>query len=131
MVRSASNTVVNTSTFRFSYVSLAQNCFLADSQLSRTVRTMRAIGLWPTLAPGVGFEPTRPVKGHRLTCGANSRPWPTSRVDCPVPGSGIPAQSNCWFWDYFPFWGPSSVVLFSRPVIGAFRAEKTSNRRKI
>ncbi len=42
------------------------------------------------LAPGVGFEPTRP-EGPQADCRAYSRHGPAPVADCPVPGSGIPA----------------------------------------
>src|SRR6266571_1367223 len=55
------------------------------------------------MAPGVGFEPTRP-EGPQADRRAYSRHGPARYADCPVPGSGIPAyQTRPLQQLFFPF----------------------------
>jgi len=54
------------------------------------------------LAPGVGFEPTRP-EGAQADSRAYSRHGPACKADCPVPGSGIPAEHATVLTTIFPF----------------------------
>ena len=80
------------------------------------------------MAPGVGFEPTRP-EGAQADSRAYSRHGPACSADCPVPGSGIPAKTTKHFNDYFPFWEASDRTPFDNPVIElqrriAFESEK-------
>src|SRR2546430_279850 len=55
-----------------------------------------------SLAPGVGFEPTRP-EGAQADSRAYSRHGPACKADCPVPGSGIPAKHATVLTTIFPF----------------------------
>ncbi len=71
-----------------------------------------------SLAPGVGFEPTSP-RGAQ----ANHRPstpglGPQLHVDCPVPGSGIPALPARFRSHYFPLWENLDAILIG-PLTGA------------
>jgi hypothetical protein len=63
------------------------------------------------LAPGVGFEPTRP-EGAQADRRAYSRHGPACYADCPVPGSGIPAEQPNVSTTIFPF-GKSLAKLIS------------------
>src|SRR5438552_5492557 len=60
------------------------------------------------LAPGVGFEPTRP-EGAQADSRAYSRHGPACKADCPVPGSGIPAKHATVLTTIFPF-GTRSIA---------------------
>jgi len=69
------------------------------------------------VAPGVGFEPTRP-KGAQAICPGTSPveltvpgKGPTiiaNQLDCPVPGSGIPARSERTLEELFPTLGSAT-----------------------
>ncbi len=62
------------------------------------------------LAPGVGFEPTRP-EGPQADSRAFSRHGPARFADCPVPGSGIPALEPVALKAYFPLWETGKTCL--------------------
>src|SRR6266571_309664 len=71
------------------------------SKQKKLLHTLREnVVLW--LAPGVGFEPTRP-EGAQADSRAYSRHGPACKADCPVPGSGIPAKHATVLTTIFPF----------------------------
>ena len=62
----------------------------ADNFRARLTEQRTGNGFVWAVAPGVGFEPTRP-EGPQANSRAYSRHGPALFADCPVPGSGIPA----------------------------------------
>jgi len=64
--------------------------------------TLYELEPYSVLAPGVGFEPTRP-EGAQADSRAYSRHGPACKADCPVPGSGIPAKHATVLTTIFPF----------------------------
>src|SRR6266571_7144098 len=83
---------------------------MSEQKKSFTLYELEPYGV---LAPGVGFEPTRP-EGAQADSRAYSRHGPACKADCPVPGSGIPAKPRNRPNDYFPFWDAPRIELETR-----------------
>jgi len=88
------------------------------------------------LAPGVGFEPTRP-KGAQADCPGSFPVASTvpgkgpliiaNELNCPVPGSGIPAQSKGDSWGTISYFGlvkPAGQTPKSMEQVQALSLEK-------